>query len=102
MLLATALAMVSCGPLNQRIVVKVPDPKKEEPAAVEPVVPEPGVPTPPVSDIQMPDFLSLPGEGEFRPTSPGVSKPGESGAVISSRPPTDPPSRVKPKEAGAE
>lgn len=96
------MAMVSCGPLKPRIVVQVPAPKKEEPKVPEPAVPDPTLPPSPMGDIQMPEMLDLPGEREFRPASPGISKPGESGAVISSRPPTDPPSRVKPKEGGGD
>lgn len=45
--------------------------------------------------MRMPDMFGLPGEGEFRATNPKLPQAtGESGAVIS-RPPTDPPSRVK-------
>lgn len=65
-------------------------PKSEEPAVMLPVD-DPG--------IRMPDMLNLPGEGEFRP-APSSSGTG-SGAVIS-RPPTDPPSRVKPKTEASE
>lgn len=71
---------------------------KEEKADPQPAVEEPAVMLP-VEDsgIRMPDMLALPSEGEFRATNPSLPVPGsEPGAVIS-RPPTDPPSRVKPK-----
>ncbi len=47
--------------------------------------------------IRVPEMLNLPGEGEFRSTNPTAPKDPNGNAVIS-RPPTDPPSRVKPEE----
>lgn len=93
--MAAAIALASCGPLPKPYVLEVPAPKTEEPKAPEPVTPEVAAPKP-QSDIQMPPMLDLPGEGEFRASAPQPKTDG-SGAVIS-RPPTDPPSRVKPKE----
>ena len=55
--------------------------------------PEPALPD---DDIKMPDMLALPSEGEFRQSAgQGLKVTGEPGAIIA-RPPTDPPSRVKP------
>ncbi len=69
----------------------------------EPMVDEP-VAMLPVEDhgIRMPDMLALPAEGEFRATNPSLPRSGnEPGAVIS-RPPTDPPLRIKPKPEAVE
>ena len=68
--------------------------KPEVVVAAEPAVPE----LPKDDGIRMQNMLDLPTDGDFRatnPAAPGIR--GESGTVIS-RPPTDPPSRVKPKE----
>ncbi len=49
--------------------------------------------------IRMPDLLAMPTDADFRPTNPAATQAqagGPSGAVIA-RPPTDPPSRIKPK-----
>lgn len=97
--MVTAMALVSCE-LPKPVTLKVPVPKKEEAKVEEPAVPEVADQKPP-SDILIPPMLDLPVEGEFRATNPGASKPAESGAV-NSRPPTDPPSRVKPKEPASE
>jgi hypothetical protein len=56
---------------------------------------------PPLPDdgIRLPDMLAMPSDREFRATTPKGHL--DAGAVIA-RPPTDPPSRPKPKEAGTE
>ena len=92
-----AVAMMSCAAPKATVVAEVPVEKKQK--APEPEVPVTAEPTLPVDDgLRMPDMLAMPQEGEFRPTNPTAPKTGtQSGAVIS-RPPTDPPSRVKPKE----
>lgn len=50
----------------------------------------------------MSGILDLPTDGEFRSASPGLDKPGTSASPVISRPPTDPPSRIKPKAEEAE
>jgi hypothetical protein len=98
--IAPALALFSCAAPKAVIVEAAPAPKKEK--TEEPAVAD----LPPANSdddgIRLPEMLDLPGEGEFRATTPIAPKaPGEAGAVIS-RPPTDPPSRPKPKEPAAE
>ncbi len=94
--IAPALALFSCAAPKAAVVEPPATSKKEEPAP--PSVPEPVMPDQPNDGIRLPDMLTMPGEGEFRATSPTAPKPGtEPGAVIS-RPPTDPPSRPKSKD----
>ena len=70
--------------------VKVPEPDSSL-ADLPPLdAPDPG--------IRMPNFLDLPSDGEFRRANPRSVPSSGSGAVIS-RPPTEPPPRVKPDEA---
>lgn len=60
----------------------------------------PVLPTIPDDGIRMPDMLTMPSDNDFRPTFRDPSTGGV--GPISSRPPMDPPERVKPKlEAGA-
>ncbi len=95
--LGLALGLGSCAAPKAIVIAAAPTAKKEEKKAPEPIVSGPLVPGLPNDGIRMPDMLAMPNEGEFRatnPTSPKTS--GESGAVTV-RPPTDPPSRVKPK-----
>lgn len=96
---APALALFSCAAPKAIIVEAAPVPKKEK---VEPAVPEPPLAAAEDDGIRLPEMLDLPGDGEFRATMPVAPKaPGEARAVIS-RPPTDPPSRPKPKEPADE
>lgn len=97
-LLGVVLALVSCAAPKAIVAEQVAVPTKVE-KAPEAVVSEPAIPALPDDGIRMPDMLGMPSEGDFRATNPLSPKTGaESGAVIS-RPPTDPPSRVKPKAA---
>ena len=95
--LPLSMVLVSCVAPKATViapppVVKIEEKKLPEPAPVEPMLP--GLPD---DGNRMPDLLAMPGEGEFRSTNAVVPKTGpEAGAVIS-RPPTDPPPRVKPK-----
>jgi hypothetical protein len=93
---AIALALGSCAPKAEVVaetpVVKAP----EKTTPVEPVAPEPAIPALPGNEFRMPDLLGLPTDADFQPTT-GAAGEARSGAVIS-RPPTDPPSRVKPAE----
>jgi hypothetical protein len=95
-LLALAWLLGSCA-APKAIVIEKPRTKKAEGPVVATAT-EPAVPTLPDDGLRLPDMLAMPGDGEFRATSPNLPKTGpDSGAVIS-RPPTDPPSRPKPKD----
>jgi hypothetical protein len=94
------LALASCASQKQEALPAPTAAVKEEVKPQEPAV-EPEVGLPMVDQgFRMPEMLSLPNEGEFRATNPVLPKPATAGAVIS-RPPTDPPSRVKPTETPA-
>lgn len=94
-LLGVALALASCA-APKAVVVEQAVPKREE-KLPEPVLEE--IVVLPDDGTRMPDMLGMPSDGDFRSTSPvGQKTSSGSGAVIS-RPPTDPPSRVKPKVA---
>jgi hypothetical protein len=96
--LALVLTLFSCAAPKAIVVAPPPAPEKPQQAVVEPVVSEPAIPSKKPDDgIRLPDMLAMPEEGEFRATNPSAPKPdGGSGAVIA-RPPTEPPSRPKPK-----
>ncbi|MCX6868076.1 MAG: hypothetical protein NTV46_18055 [Verrucomicrobia bacterium] len=91
--IAPALALLSCAAPKATVVAPAPAPKKSQ-APADPEFPVPDLPD---DGIRLPDMLAMPGDGEFRATRPNTSKPGPDGAVIA-RPPTDPPSRPKPKD----
>jgi len=94
------MVLVSCAP-KATVVEQAPAPKKPAEAKVpEPTVPEPLLPDD--DGIRMGNLLEMPKDGDFRATNPSSSKPDGPGGSVISRPPTDPPSRVKPKEPGAE
>ncbi len=90
-LLAIALAFTACAP-EAVVVEEQPEPvKKTDPKPVEEQpLPDIGEPD---DGLRIPEMLTLPGNADFRATSPNVASSG-TGAVIS-RPPTDPPSRPK-------
>lgn len=96
-LLGGALVLASCVPPKATIVEAAAPAEKKVEKVPEPVVAEePPMPTEQDLGLRMPtNMLELPSESDFRATNP-TAKPGDAGAVIS-RPPTDPPSRVKPK-----
>ena len=92
---AASAALWSCAPRKAIIVEAAPvTPKTEAPLAAN-VPAEPGDLPPPDDGIRLPDMLGMPAESEFKTSSHGT-KPSEGGAVVA-RPPTDPPSRPKPK-----
>lgn len=100
--LGLVLALGSCAPPKAIVIAEAPARKKAEPKVEPVVVPDLPVTGLPDDGIRMPEMLDMPGDGEFRPTNPALPKAtGEAGAVIS-RPPTDPPSRVKPKPPESE
>lgn len=95
--IAPALALFSCAAPKAIVIEKAPEPKKEVAAA--PTEQEPQVPALPDDGLRMsPNILSLPGDAEFRATTPVAPKPADGGSGVIVRPPTDPPSRPKPKE----
>ncbi len=98
MLLGCALLSASCVPPKATVVEAAPTAQKKVEKAPEPVaLEEPLMPVSQDDGLRMPgNMLELPSDNDFRATNP-TAKPGDAGAVIS-RPPTDPPSRVKPKE----
>lgn len=99
-LLSTPMVLISCVAPKATVIAPPPIVKNGEKKLPEPAVVEPIFPALPDDGNRMPDMLTMPGEGEFRSTNPVAPKAGtESGAVIS-RPPTDPPLRVKPKPEG--
>jgi hypothetical protein len=98
---AVALGLASCasqkgGDPNQSLVAGDSD------KPPEPSVPEPVVPLPPDDGIRLPDMLGMPSEGDLRSPHPSLLKPEKGTGVVISRPPTDPPSRIKPKETAPE
>ena len=55
----------------------------------------------PADGLRLPDMFDLPAERDFRASNPSQGsrlQPG--GAAVTSRPPTDPPARVKAPESG--
>lgn len=99
---AFVVVLASCAPPKAIVIAEAPTQKKVTPKVEEPVVPDLPLTGLPDDGIRMPEMLGLPGDGEFRATNPSLPKTvGDTGAVIS-RPPTDPPSRVKPKPAATE
>lgn len=97
--LGLAVVLGSCVPPKATIVAVPPVVKKVE-KQPEASVPEPDLPPPPDEEIRIPSMLNLPTEGEFRASNPDLPKPGSSGVIV--RPPTDPPSRVKPGDKAPE
>jgi hypothetical protein len=93
------LALASCAPKAAVVEENVPV-KKEAPAVAEEAVPEVApaldLPTAPDNEIRVPGMLNLPSESDFRASNPVLPGVGSSGVFV--RPPTDPPSRVKPTE----
>lgn len=92
-LFAFAAAMGSCVPPKATAIADAPVGKKQE-KPVEPIVPEPELPPATNEEIRLPPMMNLPKDVEFKATNPDLPKNGSSGVIV--RPPTDPPSRVKP------
>jgi hypothetical protein len=101
LLLGLALALASCAP-KAEVVAEPPAVKKVKKAPEVAVTEEPVMPMPEDDGLRMPDMLGLPGDGDFRSTQPGVSTTGAASGTVTIRPPTDPPSRVKPKAVEGE
>ncbi|TAG10371.1 MAG: hypothetical protein EAZ42_04020 [Verrucomicrobia bacterium] len=102
--LVVCFAFCSCA-APKAIVLEEPKLKPKKPAVAAAVTPPveqlAQTSSLPVNDgLRMPDLLKLPDEAEFRPSNIGPSDGPQAGAVIS-RPPTEPPSRVKPVDGAA-
>jgi len=90
--IAPVLAVLACAP-NKAVVVEAAPATRKKPAAADSPLALPDLPD---DGIRLPDMLAMPGDTEFRATRPNTSRVGPDGAVVA-RPPTDPPSRPKPK-----
>ena len=95
--IAPVLAVLSCAPHKAVVVAATPATQKKQASADPPL----SLPDLPDDGIRLPDMLAMPGDTEFRATRPNTSKVGPDGAVVA-RPPTDPPSRPKPKDQDSE
>ncbi len=90
------LAQFSCVS-PKAIVVAPPLPPVKKAKPTEPVLTQAALSNMPDDGLRMGNMLELPSDREFRTANSSPVKAGtEAGAVIA-RPPTDPPSRVKPK-----
>jgi hypothetical protein len=49
-----------------------------------------------IAGFRMSNMLELPSDGEFRATNPSLTRSGTAASPVFSRPPTDPPSRIRP------
>lgn len=100
--LALFLALASCATPKAEVAVEPAAVKKDAPKVVseEPLtdVPQPELPPMPDDDIRVPPMLNLPTEREFQASNPLLPKNGPTTGGVVVRPPTDPPSRVKPGE----
>ncbi len=98
-LLGLAMALMSCAVPKATVVVPPPATKNVG-KETEAIVAEPPVPALPGDGIRMPpDMLGLPNDGDFQATTPVLPKTAPEAGSVFVRPPTDPPSRVKPKPA---
>ncbi len=96
-MIAAALALVACA-APKAVVVEDPAalPKLELAAVESDVAATPAAPALPDDGLRMPDMLAMPGDIEFRATSPMLPAVGGDTSAVIARPPTDPPSRPKP------
>ena len=95
--LGLAIALASCAAPKAEVIADAPPAEKKKTPVVVAEVPEPEMPTLPDDEIRMPSLLNLPTDDEFRASNPLLPKSGTGSGVVV-RPPTDPPSRVKPGE----
>ena len=99
--LAPALALWSCA-APKAIIVALPKTAKPDPSAPTADLANANLPALPDDGIRLPDMLAMPGDSEFRATAPNVPKGGPDASAVIARPPTDPPSRPKPKDKKSE
>jgi len=99
--LAPALALCACA-VPKAIVIELPKKNQTNPSATPPALANANLPPMPEDGIRLPDMLAMPGDSEFRATAPNATKGGSAASAVSARPPTDPPSRPKPKDKKSE
>ena len=93
------LLLVSCIPPKAVVVATPPASPKKSQKTAPAVATETALPPIPDDDLRMPsNLLELPGEGEFRTTTPPEAKAGKEAGAVIARPPTDPPRRTKPND----
>ena len=95
-----ALAASSCVPPKAVAVEETatPPPVAQQPVPEVTAEVEPEVLPPQDDGIRMSGLLELPDVGDYRATNPGAAGPGPGSGAVISRPPTDPPPRVKPED----
>jgi hypothetical protein len=92
--LLAALALSSCVP--PKAVVVQEEPKKDQPVP-EVATTEPNLPPPVDDEFRLPDFTTMPRDEEFKASLPMATPANQMPGSINVRPPTEPPSRPKPK-----
>ena len=98
-LLGVSMPLVSCA-IPKAAVVAPPPVTQKVVKAPEASVEESPVPALPGDEIRMPPgMVGLPKDEEFRATTPVAPRADPGAGAVFVRPPTDPPSRVKPKPA---
>jgi len=97
--LGLAMALASCATPKAEVIADAPPAEKKETPVAEAEVPEPAMPD---DEIRMPSMLNLPTDEEFRASNPLLPKSGSNTSGVVVRPPTEPPSRVKPAEKPTE
>ncbi len=104
--LAVFLTLASCATPTVEEAVAPAVAKKEAPKveAEEPLtdIPQPDLPPMPDDEIRLPPMLNLPTDNEFQASNPLLPRNGPSSGGVIVRPPTDPPSRVKPEDKAAD
>ncbi len=101
-LVGAVLALASCSAPKVAVPEKAPVPKEKVAENPEANLPE-DTPTPlPDDGLRMGNMLALPTDGDFRTTNPNLVRPANPTGPVIARPPTDPPSRVKPTPTDAE
>jgi hypothetical protein len=98
--------MASCAATqNAAETAETPAPKAEtktEPE-LEIAAPDPTIELPrPEEGFRMSGILDLPTDREFRSSGSALGQPRSPASPVISRPPTDPPSRIKPNPAASE
>ncbi|MCX8497017.1 MAG: hypothetical protein ORN51_12620 [Akkermansiaceae bacterium] len=92
LLFVFAMGLVSCATHHAVPATQTPATNTTTPDALPG---ETALPELPDDGIRMPDLFGMPSSDDFRSSHSPSARPEGSGSVIS-RPPTDPPSRVKP------
>jgi len=99
--LAPALALCACA-IPKAIVVELPKKAQTDSSTASPDLANANLPVMPDDGLRLPDMEAMPGDSDFRATAPNLPKSGSEANAVSARPPTDPPSRPKPKDKKSE